>query len=533
MLLFISSLLKDAQPVFQRVCVYNSPLLRLELDCKVQEFTNEISAFINVSLELNKTGWMFFGAESNPDLTPKQQMRALGYAEGVLFHEHIANHQANLKDWFLFAYLQPLSDYPDEVYQFYVDNLAWTRQMSQTNRDAYWKQVAYTMAHFDGLVQGYQQKANDSAYMSELDLFMYMSSGDLLDVVEFAVPETRHKFSQPEYAELHDHCSGLVRITDDEVFLSQTAWFTYGSMTRVSKEYKYNIGARAKEVKFSSYPGFSYSFDDWYQTDSGMMWFETTNSIYEHKIYELCSTESVMTWIRAPLAGRMAEDAEHFSVLISKYNSGTYNNQWVSLDLKKFDAKATENVLWVMEQIPGKSASYDATDRLLKDGFFPSYNIPSQRELRIVSGYPAQEAKNVSLSYDKAARGQIFKRDAPKIENIEQMKEMMRYNDYMHDPLALDEKNNPEPANAISSRYDLRNVEHNANIKCFGGFDNKIGQYNRETQAYTSHMISSPANKDVPAWVFPDPKVLYCPRRGLEDGPYIHEWVQADMKRAW
>jgi len=47
-----------------------------------------------------------------------------------------------------------------------------------------------------------------------------MSSGDLLDVVEFAVPETREKFTSPEFAELSDHCSGLVRITDDEAYVS-------------------------------------------------------------------------------------------------------------------------------------------------------------------------------------------------------------------------------------------------------------------------------------------------------------------------
>ena len=163
--------------------------------------------------------------------------------------------------------------------------------------------------------------------MSELDLFIYMSSGDLLDVVEFAVPETRAKFNEPELKELRDHCSGLVRITPTgELYLGQTAWFTYGSMTRVAKTYRFSLGCQATEVKFSSYPGFSYSFDDWYATDSGFMFLETTNSIYNEDIYDLCSTNSVMTWIRAPVAGRLARDAEEFSVVISKYNSGTYNN---------------------------------------------------------------------------------------------------------------------------------------------------------------------------------------------------------------
>ena len=120
-------------------------------------------------------------------------------------------------------------------------------------------------------------------------------------------------------------------------------------MTRVSKEYKFNLGAEAQTVKFSSYPGFSYSFDDWYATDTGFIYLETTSSVYNTKLYELCSPESLMTWIRAPIAGRLAKDAEHFSTLISKYNSGTYNNQWVVVDLKEFEKDSTENIIWVME----------------------------------------------------------------------------------------------------------------------------------------------------------------------------------------
>ena len=198
----------------------NQPVLKVVENCSVATFNDTISAKLNITLELNKTGWMFFNSESNPNLAPKQQMRAVGYAEGWLFHEHIANHFANIKEYFLKTYLQKYNDYPDEIYAFYQQNMDWTRTQSQINRDPYWQQVAYTMAHFDGLVLGYQQQCNDSSYLSELDLFIYMSSGDLLDVVEFALPETRSFFVLPENDELNDHCSGLVRITEEEIYVS-------------------------------------------------------------------------------------------------------------------------------------------------------------------------------------------------------------------------------------------------------------------------------------------------------------------------
>ena len=51
-------------------------------------------------------------------------------------------------------------------------------------------------------------------------------------------------------------------------------------MTRVFKTLNYNLSTTAKQMSFSSYPGFSYSFDDWYMTDSGLMYLETTDSVY-------------------------------------------------------------------------------------------------------------------------------------------------------------------------------------------------------------------------------------------------------------
>lgn len=174
----------------------------------------------------------------------------------------------------------------------------------------------------------------------------------------------------------------------------------------------------------------------------------------------------------------MAEDAEHFAVLISKYNSGTYNNQWIAVDLQAFDDDATENVMWVMEQIPGKSSSYDATERLLKTGYFPSYNIPSQIEIRQISGYVPFETDS-SNDYERCSRKKIFERDAPKIRNIEEMKTMMRYNDYLHDEFSKDDNGKPQPGNMVASRYDLRTLPEVR--KAFGAFDDKIGHYNRKT----------------------------------------------------
>ena len=31
---------------------------------------------------------------------------------------------------------------------------------------------------------------------------------------------------------MYDHCSGLIRLSDDEIYVSQDAWFFFGAMNR-------------------------------------------------------------------------------------------------------------------------------------------------------------------------------------------------------------------------------------------------------------------------------------------------------------
>ena len=101
--------------------------------------------------------------------------------------------------------------------------------------------------------------------------------------------------------------------------------------------------------------------------------------------------------------------------------------------------------------------------------------------IRIISGYPAQEKTNSSRSYENTPRHKIFTRDAPGVNSPEEMQFLMRYNDYLHDKFGSDESGQPEPGNAISSRYDMREGDRRL---CFGGFDNKIGIYNKVTKNY-------------------------------------------------
>jgi hypothetical protein len=313
-----------------------------------------------------------------------------------------------------------------------------------------------------------------------------------------------------------DHCSGLIRLTDDDLFVSQDAWFFFGAMNRVYKHY--DIAGR--KVTLSSYPGLLYSFDDFYVTDQGLSFIETTNEIFNSSLYDRISDKCVVEWMRARVAAHVATTAEEWTEVFSRENSGSYNNQWLIVDYKKFVKNSAssqpDGLLWVLEQIPGYIYREDITKVLVQKGYFPSYNIPYNKYVFDVSGYPMMVNKTGDFwTYDKCPRAQIFARDAVKVESLSDMQHMMRYNDWQDDPLSLG-----DPGNSICSRYDLKKPGQ-PRFEMFGCLDTKIVDSEGASSLQT-HVISSPTYEEQTVWDFatsPEP----VPHRGLPD-EYDFPW---------
>lgn len=61
------------------------------------------------------------------------------------------------------------------------------------------------------------------------------------------------------------------------------------------------------------------------------------------------------------------------------------------------------------------------------------------------------------FSYDGSPRAQIFRRNHSLVHDLDSMMRLMRYNDFLHDPLSLCKACTPKPngENAISARSDL------------------------------------------------------------------------------
>ena len=114
---------------------------------------------------------------------------------------------------------------------------------------------------------------------------------------------------------------------------------------------------------------------------------QTTNGIYNTSLYDAVRPQSVPAWQRVRTACALARNGEEWSTLIAKHNSGTYNNQYMVLNVGLFrpGEALAPGMLWVSEQIPGLVVSEDVTHELER-GYWPSYNVPYFDKVRRADG---------------------------------------------------------------------------------------------------------------------------------------------------
>jgi len=219
---------------------------------------------------------------------------------------------------------------------------------------------------------------------------------------------------------------------------------------------------------------------------------ETSNGIYNDSLYKLVVPQSLLAWNRVRIANHMAHNGKEWFEIFKQYNSGTYNNQYDVVDFKLFTPgqELPDNVLWVIEQIPGLVVGGDVTNELRR-GYFPSYNVPYWPEIYNISGYPAVVEKyGTDYSYQLAPRAKIFRRDQGNVVDLPSMKRIMRFNEFQTDPFS---KGNP--GNAICSRGDLKSP----NPSLGGCYDSKVTS-NKLFSTLSAEAINGPTAQDQPAF---------------------------------
>ena len=319
------------------------------------------------------------------------QMFAAGFLEGALTQARVYEQYYNVHSYIAGHFTN--NTIPQKFQDFFTAQDAWARQQVAANTSDLWKAHGLILSQFDGLVAGYQATAPADQALTVFDLQQVNAIGDFLDLI----PALSRR-DDPKVASAWDwyamnssffaqrlrettHCSALVKTdaTFSDLWFSHVAWFAYSTTIRIWKSYNFAVALPAvagREMSFSSYPGYLSSLDDWYAMwSSGIAVLETTNSIFNTTLYDLVTPQSMWAWQRVRAANLLASSGPAWYQAFAAYNSGTYNNQYMVVNVGSFKPGAAllVDTLWIVEQIPGLVVGGDTTQQLER-GHWPSYN---------------------------------------------------------------------------------------------------------------------------------------------------------------
>ena len=464
------------------------------------------AAYATYTPSYEEKGWDFLTLSSYEGVDDKYpdeiKNYAMGYLEGVLMYKRIYPSYFNLNNY---KYYKNKGVMPNSTYEFFQRNLQFMQNMTSLYKDSdsYWHEVNNLYMQMRGLHAGYNSMAPDS---EKIDLVHFQTVVSLGDVDEIAnwKKEERPDFSKMtseeylDYIAFRSHCSAVFKVADDfsDVWFGHNTWTTYNKLIRIYKEYKYvpnsKFPIKAQTITMSSYPAAVNSQDDFYITGANLYIGETTNHVPDLSLFDLLTPQSLMCWMRTMVANRLTDDGYSWTQIFSKFNSGTYNNQFHILDLKLIDTSKksiSPGALYIVEQLPGSCDVQEVTD-VLKKGYWPSYNTPFIMSVREKSGTIKDLIEHpenaVTQDYDTCVRAKIFRREQSKVKDIETYKDLIRFNNYLEDEYSLN-----EPSYSIAARYDLREGNRSS---CYGATDAKFASINeiKTTGKKKVHIISGP-----------------------------------------
>ncbi|XP_066530460.1 phospholipase B-like 1 [Hoplias malabaricus] len=378
-----------------------------------------------------------------------------GYLEGFLCAQQMYDHYANI-------YPQILRDPKvlPALKEFMAKQDAWSRQQVKLNKssDPLWKHTGFILAQMDGLQAGAADwaKRMGKKPLSLFEIQFLNAAGDMLDLVPALVPGVK-VYRKPYMEPPMGHCSALIKVLPgyENLLFAHSTWYTYAATMRIFKHWDFKISephTATGKLSFSSYPGTLVSLDDFYLLGSGLMMIQTTNSIFNNSLYSYITPSTLLAWQRVRLAHALAHNGIEWAKIFTRFNSGTYNNQYMVLDTSKVSLGSSieDGALIIVEQIPGLVEYSDQT-QTLRRGYWPSYNVPFHQKIYSLSGYEKmwRDYGNV-FSYDLCPRAMIFRRDQGNVTDLASLKHIMRYNDYKHDPYSKG-----DPCNSICCRNDL------------------------------------------------------------------------------
>ncbi|XP_043861009.1 putative phospholipase B-like 2 [Dromiciops gliroides] len=454
-------------------------------------------AWANLTNAIGKTGWAFLDLATNGQYSDALQAYAAGVVEAAVSAELIYMHWMNT----VVDYCGPFkyeTVYCEKLKNYIELNLAWMQKQIASGKDSeYWHQVELALLQLKGLEDSYQGRIafpSKNFTITPFGFLLFQLSGDLEDL-EPALNKTEQRRVMGSGS-----CSALIKLlpNNSELLVSHDTWNSYQHMLRIIKKYVFHFRTLPKgqsplipgnEQVFSSYPGTIFSCDDFYILGSGLVTLETTIGNSNAELWKYVEPQnSVLEWLRNIVANRLAQDGATWAAIFKKFNSGTYNNQWMIVDYNAFipgKPKAMDGLLTVLEQIPGMVVVADKTHELYEKGYWASYNLPYFESVFNASGMPDLVKQYGDwFSYKNSPRARIFERNQSLVHDMDSMIRLMRFNNFPHDPLSRCDDCNPmqNGENAISARSDLNPANGTypfpaLSQRSHGGIDMKVTSY--------------------------------------------------------
>ncbi|XP_060926880.1 putative phospholipase B-like 2 [Limanda limanda] len=512
----------------------------------VDGFQKDFVAWANFTDDIQTSGWSFLEVTTSSKYNDSIQAYAAGAVEAAVTSQLIYKHWMNT----LMGYCGPFTSqagYCERLKAFITTNLQWVQdQIEKHLNSPYWYQVRLALLQLKGLEDSYNDELSlptGPLSFNPFGFLLFQLGGDLEDL-ESAL----NKSSQTRPLG-SGSCSALIKLlpNNKDLLVSHDTWNTYQSMLRIMKKYTFefkvspldNYFILGRIQAFSSYPGSIFSGDDFYILSSGLVTLETTIGNSNPALWKFVQpTGSVMEWLRNIVANRLAVTGKTWAEIFTKYNSGTYNNQWMIVDYKYFTPGKTdikEDLFVVLEQIPGLVVYADKTEELLKKGYWASYNIPYYPAIFNSSGCNELVEKfGPWFSLEQNPRAQIFRRNQTDVTDVDSMVRLMRYNNFKEDPLSkckgCDPPGNGE--NAISARSDLNPANGTypfgaLSQRSHGGTDMKMTSY-KMYQDYGMVAVSGPTWDQVPPFQWST-----SPYKDLMHMGHPDTWAFKPIKVSW
>jgi len=506
-------------------------------------------ALANFTDSINATGWSQLEVTTNGSFSDSEQAYAAGLAEARVTSDLIELAWLNTVDGYcdpknLSVYCRKLKKHLDKNIHWMIDTLEKSDgrggRYGGGGDDPYWHQVRLILNQLAGLEDGIDDgssRERPRVWVTSLGFLLFQINGDLEDLESVyqrdASSEKGLSRRRPNHVLGSGSCSALVKVlaNNSDLLFSHDTWSVYNTMLRINKRYDFRFRMSAAEgaapipgrtVSFSSYPGSIFSGDDFYISSAGLAIMETTIGNSNASLWkDVKPVGQVLEWMRNIIANRLASTGKEWTEIFRRYNSGTYNNQWMIADYKLFKPGKPlpdADLLWVLEQIPGYIRAEDQTGLLKRRGYWPSYNIPFYADVFNMSGSLPNVAKFGDwFTYDKNPRAKIFARDHVHVKDMTSMKKMMRYNNYINDPASACPKCSPIHAsaeNSIMARSDLNPMDGTypfgaLGARCHGGTDTKITDSSL-VLGLSFVAQSGPTADDQPVFKWSDSKANAC-----------------------